>query len=242
MADLLHGIDEGQVTLVHQPKLDLQTGGVAGVEALLRWTHPARGAISPDVFVPIAEDTGAIRALTEWTLARAVADAETLTASGRELSIAVNISARLLGDADFARFAIERAGRAKLCFEITETAMIENPALAARLLSDFAAAGIEISIDDFGARLSSFGYLQRVAAQELKIDKGFLVPFAAGDERLIVGAIELAHVMGLSVTVEGVESRAVLERLAAIGADKAQGNIIAPPLTLSELRAFLARY
>jgi EAL domain-containing protein (putative c-di-GMP-specific phosphodiesterase class I) len=138
---------------------------------------------------------------------------------------------------------VELARGARLCFEITETAVIENPELAARALAAFTQAGIEISIDDFGVRLSSFDYLETLAAKELKIDKSFVAALIAGarGEELMRGAIDLGHELGLIVTVEGVETQAVLDRLQALGADRAQGNLIAPPLSLGALTSFLDR-
>jgi EAL domain-containing protein (putative c-di-GMP-specific phosphodiesterase class I) len=243
MADLIAGLGRGEVTLLHQPKLDLRSGRISSAEALVRWRHPVRGQVSPDLFVPVAEGTGAIRHLTDWTLAQAAADARVLADAGRDIVIAANISASLLGDSDFAVRAVELARGARLCFEITETAVIENPELAARALAAFTQAGIEISIDDFGVRLSSFDYLETLAAKELKIDKSFVAALIAGarGEELMRGAIDLGHELGLIVTVEGVETQAVLDRLQALGADRAQGNLIAPPLSLGALTSFLDR-
>jgi EAL domain-containing protein (putative c-di-GMP-specific phosphodiesterase class I) len=240
---LREALCSGALSLFHQPKFDLARRTIVGTEALARWWDSKRGAVSPDLFVTMAEETGDIRALTEWALVQAIEDARAFAAAGHALTVSVNISARLLGDEDFAAFAIHqvRAANASLCFEITETAVIDRPDVARRILAAFAQAGVKISIDDYGVRLSSLAYLTTLQADEVKIDKSFVLAMHRPREaELIAALIELAHDLGLSVAAEGVETQDALERLAALGCDVAQGNLIGPAMRREELLALLA--
>ncbi len=242
--DLLDDLQAGEISLAHQPKRSLVDGRIVGVECLVRWNHLRRGAVSPDWFVPVAEARGAIAPLTMWTLGRAIADQRVLRAAGHDIAFSVNVSAALLDDRAFAAEAIAavNAAGARLCFEITETAVMKDPDVAYEIAAAFMAAGIEVSIDDFGARLSSLSYLMQLPAQELKIDKRFVsaLDSSAYDRALVKSMIDLAHDLGLKVTGEGVETAAALHHLAALGCDVAQGNFIAAPLGPNQLHAFLA--
>jgi EAL domain-containing protein (putative c-di-GMP-specific phosphodiesterase class I) len=244
MSEMLTAVAEGHLQPYYQPKYDIREGRITGLEALARWTHPVRGMLGPDLFIPMAEETGAIRDLTDCVLDRAIADQARLIEAGHELSMSVNISGRLLGDADFAVAALEMAksARGKLCFEITETAIIENPEAAIANIERFVAAGIEISIDDYGAGLSSLGYLKRIPAHELKIDKAFVMGMAQGkrDALLVRSTVDLAHSLGMKVTAEGVETPMVMSLLSGMGCDIAQGYLIARPMPLAGLMDFLA--
>jgi EAL domain-containing protein (putative c-di-GMP-specific phosphodiesterase class I)/GGDEF domain-containing protein len=245
LADLSASLLVGEISLLHQPKVRLADGAVAGVECLARWTHPRRGVVSPDVFVPVAEARGQIAVLTEWTLGRAIADQQALASAGFDLPFSVNVSAALLADRAFAARAIHavRAAGARLCFEITETAIMAEPEVAREIVAAFTAAQIEISIDDYGARLSSLSYLMEIPAHELKIDKKFIgaLETSAYDRALVSSMIELAHDLGLKVTAEGVESDGALGQLRRMKCDMAQGNLIAQPLSLGLLQDYLAR-
>jgi EAL domain-containing protein (putative c-di-GMP-specific phosphodiesterase class I)/GGDEF domain-containing protein len=244
MSSMLAAIGRGEMELHYQPKYDLRRREICGVEALARWRHPVRGMLYPDLFIPMAEETGHIRTLTDWVLKRAIADQKALAAEGHELSMAINVSGRTLGEQDFADVALAEARGApgQLCFEITETAVIENPQLALEMLDRFAAAGIAISIDDFGAGLSSLAYLKRIRAQELKIDKSIVegVTESQRDALIVRSTIDLAHSLGLKVVAEGVETETCFALLTAMGCDQAQGFLIARPLPLKELLTFLA--
>jgi EAL domain-containing protein (putative c-di-GMP-specific phosphodiesterase class I)/GGDEF domain-containing protein len=243
MSSMLSALDAGEIELHYQPKYDMRRREVTGVEALTRWRHPVRGMLSPDLFIPMAEETGHIRTLTEWVLRRAIADQRILADAGCALEVAINISGRTLGEADFADFALAQAAEAEagLCFEITETAVIENPDLALEMLDRFAAAGVAISIDDFGTGLSSLAYLKRIRGQELKIDKSIVqgVTESQRDALIVRSTIDLAHSLGLKVTAEGVETEACFALLSAMGCDRAQGYLIAKPMPLKELLTFL---
>jgi diguanylate cyclase len=245
MGEMRRSIIDGDLLLHHQPKYDLRRGLVSGVEALVRWRHPTRGLIGPNLFVPMTEETGHIRALTEWVLAQAIADQAVMSQAGHALSVSVNISGRLLGDAEFAQVALDMiaAASGEICLEITETAVIENPELGLAVIERFAAAGIAISIDDYGTGLSSLAYLKRIRASELKIDKAFVVAIADSqrDALLVRSTVDLAHGLGLKVTAEGVETATSLALLSGMGCDLVQGYLIARPMPLNELLMFMAQ-
>jgi EAL domain-containing protein (putative c-di-GMP-specific phosphodiesterase class I)/GGDEF domain-containing protein len=244
MSDLRRSIAAGDLLLHHQPKYDLRRRAVSGVEALVRWRHPARGMLPPDDFIGMAEETGHIRALTEWVLAQAIAEQRAMQRAGHDLSLSVNLSGRLLDDVAFADTALAMIAGAcgPLCLEITETAVIENPELALAMIERYAAAGVAISIDDYGVGLSSLAYLQRIRADELKIDKSLVLTMADSqrDALLVRSTIDLAHGLGLKVTAEGVETEAVLSLLSAMGCDVAQGYHLARPMPLDRLLEHLA--
>ncbi|WP_340646142.1 EAL domain-containing protein, partial [Phenylobacterium sp.] len=214
-----------------------------GVEALIRWKHPLRGAIPPDSFIGIAEETGNIRELTEWTLERALEDRMALSAAGHDVIISVNISGRLLADRSFCDHVQTMvAGRDHgLCLEITETAVIENPTAATASIAMFRAAGLKVSIDDYGVGLSSLAYLKMLDADELKIDKSLVVAVADSqrDRLILKSTIDLAHSLGMSVVAEGVETSEVQAALALLGCDAIQGYLISRPVPLDDLTAFL---
>ena len=243
MSEMLDGVATGALFLNHQPKLDLRTGTITGVEALVRWNHPTRGFMRPDLFVGMAEETGHIRALTDYVLSQAIADQKRLRDAGHDVLMSVNISGRLIDDADFADRAIEQVSRegARICFEITETAVIGNPDVALGVMERLDAAGIPVSIDDYGSGLSSLAYLKQIRADELKIDKAFILSLEAGgkDALLVKSTVDLAHSLGMKVTAEGVETREALAVLQLMGCDIAQGYYIAKPMPLAALTAFL---
>jgi EAL domain-containing protein (putative c-di-GMP-specific phosphodiesterase class I)/GGDEF domain-containing protein len=243
MSEMIAGLKSGAIDVHYQPKLDLRRQGVTGVEALVRWTHPTRGRLAPDLFVGMAEETGHIRALTEFVLERALADQRRLAAAGHEIAVAVNISGRLIGDAAFGEHALaavrERVG--KVYFEITETVVIQNEHTAFALLDALAAEGVEVSIDDYGSGLSSLAYLKRLRAGELKIDRQFVTGMGENgrDALLVKSTIDLAHSLGLQVTAEGVEDDKVIALLSMMGCDLAQGYGVAKPMPLGDLLDFL---
>ena len=244
ISELMAAVDVGDVWMAYQPKYDLRADIVNGVEALMRWRHPRRGFISPDLFIGMAEETGHIRPLTEWVIRTAIADQKRLTGQGHALTVSVNISGRLLSDEAFADFAIREvaASGADMCFEITETAVIDNPELALAIIDRFAAAGIKVSIDDYGSGLSSLAYLKRIRADELKIDKAFVLSLdeSSRDALLVKSTIDLAHSLGLKVVAEGVETPTALALLRGMGCDIAQGYLIGKPVTLKDLIEKLA--
>ncbi len=243
MSGMLWAIRSGEVELFHQPKFDLRSRRVNAVEGLVRWRHPTRGMLRPDLFIPMAEETGHIRTLTDWVLRQAIADQAAMARLGHQMEVSVNISGRLLGDHDFADFVDRTLSQAvgRICFEITETAVIDNPTMALELLDRFRAAGASISIDDFGSGLSSLSYLKQIRGQELKIDKSLITDVAESqrDALIVRSTIDLAHSLGMKVTAEGVETANTFQLLTAMGCDAIQGYLIAKPQPLNELLIFL---
>jgi EAL domain-containing protein (putative c-di-GMP-specific phosphodiesterase class I) len=220
ISELMTALNDGEVSLAYQPKYDFRAEGVTGVEALMRWTHPRRGAVSPDLFIGMAEETGHIRPLTEWAIRRAIEDQKTMAAAGHGLTVSVNISGRLLSDESFADFAVNEVATsgADLCFEITETAVMDNPEMALRIVDRFADAGIAVSLDDYGSGLDE----------------------SARDGLLVKSTIDLAHGLGLKVTAEGVETPTALALLRGMGCDMAQGYLIGRPVPMAALLDRLA--
>ncbi|KAA0238153.1 MAG: EAL domain-containing protein [Armatimonadetes bacterium] len=230
MSDMKAGLGRGEFTLLYQPKAAARDGRIVGAEALMRWRHPTQGMISPSLFIPVAEKTGAIDALTRWAYRRAMEDQAYLREQGHDLALAVNLSGHTLSDRDFCAELISTAegGAARICLEITETAIIADSAAALAAIAAFKQAGIRISIDDYGAGLSSLAYLKQIPADELKLDKS-LVEGAASSERdrlILKSTIDLAHGLGMLVVAEGVEDEATRAVLCGLGCDTIQGYLI----------------
>lgn len=244
LRDLKAAIANNSLSLVYQPKLHLGSQEIRSVEGLLRWRHPTRGPVSPEVFVPLAEETGLITDLTRWVVQRALADQARLADGGHATTVYVNLSGRLLPDAGFCAWILEVAqGRAPgaLGLEITETAVIDDPERALTNLEMLAGAGLKIAIDDYGSGLSSLSYLKQMPAHELKIDKMFISSLTSShrDPLLVRSTIEVAHALGMEVTAEGVETINVMALLRLMGCDHIQGYLIAKPLQLEALEDLL---
>jgi EAL domain-containing protein (putative c-di-GMP-specific phosphodiesterase class I) len=241
--DLDAAIVRGQLFLVHQPKMRARSGKIEAVETLVRWRHPEHGLISPSDFIGVAEQRGEIRRITEWVLRQAIAEQRSLGACGHTLPFNVNVSAYLLADREFAHWTLDtiRTASGPIGIEITETAMIADPAGALRNLHLFADAGVHVAIDDYGAGLSSLAYLKQLPARELKIDRMFISGLSTShrDPLLVRSTIDLAHALEMEVTAEGVDSAATMALLRVMGCDLMQGYLIAKPMPLGELRAFL---
>ena len=241
--DLSDAIERNEFFLVHQPKMRARSGEVNAVETLVRWRHPTRGLIGPNDFIALAEEKGEMRRLTEWVIRQTIVEQASLAACGHSITFNVNISARVLPDRDFAEWALATVSAASgpIGFEITETAMIADPEGALRNLHLFADAGIKVAIDDYGAGLSSLAYLKQLPAHELKIDRMFISGLSSShrDPLLVRSTIDLAHALDMEVTAEGVDSPAALALLKVMGCDVIQGFLIAMPMALGDLRAFL---
>jgi EAL domain-containing protein (putative c-di-GMP-specific phosphodiesterase class I)/GGDEF domain-containing protein len=239
ISELMAALDNGEFSLAYQPKYDFRAERITGVEALARWTHPRRGFVPPDLFVAMAEETGHIRPLTEWVVRQAIADQAAMAAAGHQVMVSVNISGRLLSDDGFADFALDQITRsgARLCFEITETAVMDDSERALAIIERLSAAGVYVSLDDYGSGLSSLTYLRRIKADELKIDKSFIMGLdqSARDALLVKSTIDLAHSLGLRITAEGVETPTALALLRGMGCDMAQGYLIGRPKPLAAL-------
>lgn len=243
MSRLISGLSSGDVYLEHQPKLDIRSREITGVETLLRWADPVSGPVSPDVFIERAEETGHIAPITDWVLQQVISEQNRLREAGHDLLFSLNISGRLLTDSRFVDSALKALSEssARLCFEITETAVIDDPETALESMNAFRDAGVMISIDDYGEGLSSLSYVRSMPAGELKIDKSFILKLdqRENDALLVKSTIDLAHSLGMKVTAEGVENAMSLAILGTMGADLAQGYYISRPLRYDRLVGFL---
>jgi diguanylate cyclase (GGDEF)-like protein len=247
IGELREAIDSDQLVLHYQPKLDLRTGAVSEVEALVRWQHPTRGLLAPAQFVPLAEQTGVMRQLTDHVLERALAQCALWHERGIDIAAAVNISPATLLDDAWAAAVGERLARwprpaSRLRIEITEDAIMLDPAHSSAAIEGLVAAGVRVALDDFGTGFSSLGLLKRLPIDELKIDRSFVrtVLRDAANAAIVQTAIDLDRRLGMRVVAEGVEDAATLARLAAWGADAAQGFHISHPAPATEIETWLA--
>lgn len=233
MTEMIAAMDSGDFYVVYQPKYDIKSGEINGLEALARWTHYLKGPISPAVFIPAAEATGRIAVMTEWVIRKILEEQQTMRACGINARISINISGRLLNDKRFVSRALDLLKRtdAPLCFEVTETMVIQNPKQALETITKFRDQGVSISIDDYGTGLSSLSYLKQIPAHELKIDRTFVKDLlkTSSDRLLVKSTIDLAHALGMTVVAEGIEDFGTLRALAGLGADQAQGFCISHP-------------
>jgi diguanylate cyclase (GGDEF)-like protein len=245
MSALRRGVDGQQFVLDYQPILDLTTGRVSALEALLRWNHPQQGRLLPQDFIRLAEHTGLITPLTSFALDRAFGDwAGTLPPDCR---IAVNLSPRSLNDPSFpARVQrmldARQASAERLALEITENLIMSDPERSIRSLTALHDMGVRLILDDFGTGYSSLSYLRRFPVDELKIDQSFVIGLAAGeDEALVRSIIGLAHNLKLRVVAEGVETAEVRDRLTLLGCDAVQGHFICRPASATTIGEWLQR-
>ena len=246
LGELRHALENDELRLFFQPKIDMATQRVAGVEVLLRWQHPTRGLLAPGAFIPFAEQTGFIRRITRWTLDRALAQAALWHGAGASLPVAVNISADDVSDTRLdARVAglLTRHGLppSLLTLELTESGFIEDPNRAMAMLEALSALGIQLSIDDFGTGYSSLSQLARMPAHEVKIDRSFIQGLETDPEYAAVvrSAIDMGHSLGLKVVAEGIETEVAAERLRSFGCDIAQGYWYAKPMPRDQLERWL---
>lgn len=247
LGELRRAVEQGEIELWYQPKIDA-SGVVTAVEALVRWRHPERGMVSPAGFIDFAERTGFIKEITRHVLDVAVAQSASWRRSGIDLRISVNVSAKDLYDRalpEYVRDCLNRHGAraADLVLEITETAVMVSPENALEVLGRLRADGIATSIDDFGVGHSSLGYLRRLPAQELKIDRVFVSEMTTDPEAaaIVRAAVDLGHTMGMRVVGEGVEDAETWEAMRALGCDFGQGYWFAKPMPAAELEAWLLR-
>jgi diguanylate cyclase (GGDEF)-like protein len=246
VSELRTVIDEGGLELHYQPKAELATGAIVGVEALVRWPHRSEGLVYPDEFVPLAERTGLIGPLTDFVLHRALAQCRTWRDAGRTLSVAVNLSARSLINVDLAdRIAhaldAARVQPSQLVLEITETSLMSDARHVMAVLSRLAAMGLTLAIDDFGTGYSSLSYLKRLPVKEVKIDKSFVLNMHhdENDAVIVRSIVDLARNLGLRVVAEGVETPGAWQALRDMGCDLAQGYVLSRPLPADRLDAWL---
>ncbi len=246
MSDLRQAVDNDELTLLFQPKVPLSSSNENFVEALVRWRHPLRGMVPPLEFIPFAEQTGYIRAITQWVLAHAVKQCAAWRAEGLLMNVSVNLSARDLMDPELPeRFhaMLDQSFCAARWFtlEITESAILDDPAHAIENMKRLNALGCRLAIDDYGTGYSSLSYLRHLPVHELKIDKTFVMGMARdpSDAVIVRSTIDLAHNMGLAVVAEGVEDEATLEQLRALGCDMVQGYWLSRPLGEAEIPAWM---
>ena len=247
VTDLRMAVEARDVFLVYQPQVDLRTGRVTGVEALARWEHPRRGPVPPNEFIPIAEHSGIIKPLTMLALGTALFERQSIFPEDLgDVPVAVNLSARMLQEEQFPdevirlldRYNVPRGG---LCLEITESSIMDDPDRSRAMLERLSEAGVRLSIDDFGTGYSSLSYLSRLALDEVKIDRSFVMRMIqdSRDASIVQSTIGLGHALGLSVVAEGIEDEETLGILAKLGCDVAQGYHISFPLRPEELREWL---
>jgi EAL domain-containing protein (putative c-di-GMP-specific phosphodiesterase class I) len=249
LAELRSALENGGLELHYQPKADLRTGDVIGVEALLRWRHPERGIIAPDQFLPLAEQTGLMRLVTKHALDEALKQLSTWWRMGHKIHAAVNVSARDLYDRGFAqmlRDSIEQydVPPRALLIEVTESVLMADPGRAASTLLSLAGLGVGVSLDDFGTGYSSLVHLKRLPVSEVKIDRSFVMRMDVNedDAAIVRSIIELAGALGLRTVAEGVETQDAWDRLAVYGCDVAQGWYLAKAMPAAEITDWLVDF
>jgi diguanylate cyclase (GGDEF)-like protein len=248
IGELRTALEDGQLVLYYQPKVELATGNVAGVEALVRWKHPRGGLLAPDEFIPLLEQSSLLRRFTLYIVEMALRDCSTWRAAGLDLSVAVNLSMRNLLDAQLPtdlRRLIHKSPNLKsdaLELEITESMIMSDPERIFRVCTSLRELGFQLTVDDFGTGYSSLAYLQRLPVSSLKIDKSFVAAMAAGNtdsEAIVRSTLDLADNLGLAVVAEGVETELVSQKLTQLGCGHAQGYLFSRPLPSDDLVAWL---
>jgi EAL domain-containing protein (putative c-di-GMP-specific phosphodiesterase class I) len=246
--ELRHAIEKGQLVLHYQPQIELASGQVVGVEALVRWQHPKKGMISPGQFIPIAEQSGLILPLGRWVLREACQQLRRWhdKGCGLDIKMAVNLSVAQFTDQELPEFVAEvlketGIAPASLELEITESCTMLSPQQSIRMMQQFRAMGIHSSIDDFGTGHSSLSYLTRFPVDTLKIDQSFIRNIASDekDTALCDTIAYLAHRMDLRVVAEGVETKEQLTFLSSIQVDVVQGYLLCKPVPAAEAEAFI---
>ncbi len=245
-SDLNRAIADRQLFLVYQPKLDLKTGLFTGVEALIRWQHPKKGLVSPDQFIPMAEENGLMQSITEWVLTEGAGFAKALCSRRPEMCVSVNISAQDIerrGFSAFANQAIRDQGilPGQLCLEVTESGLFEDTANVIATLSELSNAGLRLSIDDFGTGYSTLKQLQHLPVSEMKIDRSFVSGLASNtkNQAILKSMIDMGARMGMRVVAEGVESFREMQALQKLGCHEVQGFFISRPLPAQEVVSFI---
>ncbi len=240
--ELRHAIENDALLVYYQPKIDIGTNTVTGVEALVRWQHPQHGFMSPDEFIPLAERTGLIKPLSLWVMKRAIEQTVQWHAANLKLGIAINLSPSTLLDPELPDFisgflAANNLPAHYITFEITEGSIIKDPDRALEILTRLDELGIRISIDDFGTGYSSLAYLKKMPASEVKIDKSFVLDMLVdeNDRAIVQATIDLAHNLGMKVVAEGVEGKETAQRLKELGCDVLQGYYFSRPLAPKNL-------
>jgi diguanylate cyclase (GGDEF)-like protein len=245
---LREAISSRALIMHYQPTLDMRTGTIRGLEALVRWPHPCLGLLYPDSFIPLAEQNGLMPQLTSAVLDMAVGHAARLDRAGHRLGMSVNISRYDLVDEDLASYVdgvltLYGFPPERLTLEVTESALGGDPQRAERSVRQLRDLGVRVSIDDFGVGYSSMSQLLGLAIDELKIDKSFTLVLTSDPraEAIVRSTIELARALSLTLVAEGIETEEVLRSLRCLGAEVGQGYLIARPLTCDQLDEYLAQ-
>jgi EAL domain-containing protein (putative c-di-GMP-specific phosphodiesterase class I) len=249
-SELRRAVDDGQFFLVYQPFFSLEDHSLIGVEALVRWQHPQDGVVPPGKFISLAEEFGVINALGAWVLkeaCRQLAQWASDEGAGAGFIMAVNVSARQLGDPTFVglvagALSTNHISPAQLCLEITETGMIEEFERCRETLDALSAMGVRIALDDFGTGYSSLAHLRTFRVNTLKIDRSFVEQLGAegSDGAIVAGVVAMAHALGMDVVAEGVETGEQLRKVMDMDCDNAQGFFFARPLTSEVMGRLLA--
>lgn len=242
ISEIKIAVEQSQLSLFVQPKIDFLTGKVLAVEALVRWNHPERGLIYPDMFIPFAEQTGHISKISYWMLSEASRYAALWQKEGLDITLAVNLSARDLIDIELPNKLKEILTKHgllanSLSLEITESSIMDDPARALETVERLAQMGISLSIDDFGTGYSSLAYLKRLPVNELKIDKSFVINLEhnQNDATIVKSTIELGHNLGLKVVAEGIENKQSWDILKSMGCDYGQGYFMSKPMNANKM-------
>jgi diguanylate cyclase (GGDEF)-like protein len=247
LSELRSAIEHGDLDLAYQPKFDLRTGGIVGVEALVRWPHPHRGLLGPEHFLPLVRQNRLMQPLTELVIARALDDAVQWHARGFGMPVAVNLFAPSLGDRDLPS-QITRALGARsltadaLAVEISEDLILGDMGRARSVLQQLRECGIRIAIDDFGSAYSALAYLRELPIDEVKLDRMFIAPILddARTAAIVRAVIDLSHTLGVTTVAEGVENEETAARLKELGCDVAQGYHYSPPVSFPALLRLLS--
>jgi diguanylate cyclase (GGDEF)-like protein len=245
LGELRQAIDGNELRLHFQPKIDLRTDELKGVEALVRWIHPVRGSVPPSEFIPFAEQTGFIRHVTRWVIDAALAQIQTWLAMAIEMPVAINVSARDLSGTELPELLVDAMRRHRVAahlitLEITESALMEDPQHAARILARVRDLGVKIAIDDYGTGYSALSYLTQLSVDCLKIDRSLVnnLRQEAKNAAIVRSTIALGQNLGLSVVAEGVETPDQIELLRQFGCHEAQGFGLAKPMPAEEMTAW----
>jgi diguanylate cyclase (GGDEF)-like protein/PAS domain S-box-containing protein len=249
MSELRQAISQNQLSLYYQPKISLKTNECVGVEALVRWNHPEKGQILPDIFIEDAEKSGTIKSLTQWVLTTAVEQSAQWKKEGYCIEMSVNISARDFQDPALLQLIEDKISNSTLepsclILELTESAVMTDTKKAFDSLAKLDKMGVKLAIDDFGTGYSSLDYLKRLPVDELKIDRSFVIDMATSknDAAIVRSTVDLAHNLGLNVVAEGVENQFSLDLLKEMGCDAMQGYFTSKPLPANEISEYLSNF
>jgi diguanylate cyclase (GGDEF)-like protein len=248
-SELQDAIDKDQFELYFQPQVSLDSREIFGAEALIRWKNGDKGFIRPDIFIPVAEQSGQIYEITEWTINSALWLITSWPQTAKPLKVAVNISTKMLKEPGFVEFVtsavrIHSVEYDRLTLEITESALVEDMSASFNVLDEFKSLGINISIDDFGTGYSSMAYFKNIPANELKIDQSFISYMLENqmDQHIVKTVIQMAKGFDLTVVAEGIEDQETFDALNRLGCDIAQGYHLAKPMPQEEFLTWLNNY